>query len=58
MKRIDVFAVCVIPEMIFDQYLDSDLSLWHFSIIGDLRRGKTKKREGTTLGTNKLITNA
>lgn len=33
MKRIDVSAVCIIPEMIFYKHLHSDLSLWHACII-------------------------
>jgi hypothetical protein len=33
MKRVDVSAVCIIPEMIFYQYLHSDLSFWHAGII-------------------------
>jgi hypothetical protein len=32
-KRVDVSAVCIIPEMIFHEHLYSDLSLWHAGII-------------------------
>jgi acetyl-CoA carboxylase alpha subunit len=35
MKRVHVPAVCIIPEMIFDQNLDPDLSLRHAIIIND-----------------------
>jgi hypothetical protein len=35
MKRINVLALRIIPEMIFDQYLHSDLSVWHGSIINE-----------------------
>jgi len=33
MKRIDVSAVCIIPEMIFYEHLHPDLSFWHDGII-------------------------
>jgi len=33
MKRVDVSAKGVIPEVIFYQYLHSDLTFWHFGII-------------------------
>jgi hypothetical protein len=35
MKRVDVSAVRIIPEMIFDQNFDPDLSLRHAIIIND-----------------------
>jgi hypothetical protein len=37
MKGIDVSAVCIVPEMIFYQHLDSDLSFWHGGIIDQPR---------------------
>jgi hypothetical protein len=33
MKRVDVSAVCIIPEMIFYKHLHPDLSFWHDRII-------------------------
>jgi hypothetical protein len=33
MKRVDVSAVCIIPEMIFYEHLHPDLSFWHAGII-------------------------
>jgi hypothetical protein len=37
MKRVDVSAVRIIPEMIFYEYLHSDLSFWHAGIINQTR---------------------
>jgi hypothetical protein len=37
MKRVDVSAVCIIPEMIFYEHLHSDLSFWHAGIINQTR---------------------
>jgi hypothetical protein len=33
MKRVDVLAMGIIPEVIFDQDLHSDLPFWHAGII-------------------------
>src|SRR5258708_5187490 len=46
MKRIDVLALGVIPEMVFDQHIDSDLSVWHGSIINDKARESAKTKVG------------
>jgi hypothetical protein len=37
MERVNVSGVCIIPEMIFYEYLHSDLSFWHAGIIRQRR---------------------
>jgi hypothetical protein len=44
MKRINVLALRIIPEMVFDQHLHSDLSVWHGSIINDQARASAKAK--------------
>jgi hypothetical protein len=38
MKRVDVSAMRIIPEVIFNQYLHSDLAFWHAGIIKQPRQ--------------------
>ena len=47
MKRIDVSAVSITPEIVFYKYLHSDLSFWHARIINDGASGEAK---GKALG--------
>lgn len=55
MKRINISLLRVIPEMVFDQHLHSDLSVWHDSIINDEARPSTKaKLQRTTKVSDKL----
>jgi hypothetical protein len=44
MKRVDVLAVRIIPEMIFYKHLHSDLSFWHAGIIKDEGLGEAKEK--------------
>jgi hypothetical protein len=51
MKGIDVSAVFIIPEMVFDKYLHSDLSFGHARIISDEAGGEAKKKLSRLLNT-------
>jgi hypothetical protein len=51
MKRIDVSAVFIIPEMVFDKYLHSDLSFGHARIISDEAGGEAKEKLSRLLNT-------
>jgi hypothetical protein len=43
-KRVDVSAVFIIPEMVFYKYLHSDLSFGHARIIDDEGSGEAKEK--------------